>query len=207
MPEIPFAKICGITNIEDGVMSLELGAGMLGVVLSPLSPRMGSVDLVNKLKEIGATVATVHTDMESVISKASGEDFVQLHFTHGGPEISNVIRRTGKRVISVVLNSNINEAIGEARQLLNQGAAFALIDTGIPVSEAIGNDHQIIGDHRIGIAGKISPENIHQVLAVKPGFVDASSRLELYPGKKNPIAVRRFMEVFRNETRTVQTYP
>ncbi len=204
MPESPFVKICGITNVQDGILAVEQGAGMLGVVLSSLSPRMGSIPLVRELKDIGAVVVTVHTDLESAISKSSSEDFIQLHFQHGAAEIEKVMKETGKDVISVVRGNDMREAVARARKLVAYGAKYALIDTGKPADDAFGTGFGHIDHPRIGVAGKISPENLINILALRPGFVDVSSKLELYPGKKDPATVRRFMEVFRYGIRTVQ---
>lgn len=206
MPDLPFVKICGITNLQDGILSIDQGAVMLGVVLSPLSPRMGSIDLVKELKGIGAVVATVHTDLDSALTKSSVEDFIQLHFPHGAAEIEKVINNTGKEVISVVQEDDMDQAVARARELIRYGAKFALIDTGKPIDIAFGGRFGFIDHPGIGIAGKISLENIGGVLALRPGFLDVSSKLELYPGKKDPAAVRRFMEVFRDGIRTVQSH-
>lgn len=200
----PLVKICGITNIQDGMMAINAGADMIGVVLSEISPRRGSAELVGKLKEQGATVVAVYTDIESAISESSDEDYIQLHYEHDSSHISRVKKATGKKIISVVLGKDLRNSLDQAKLRIFQGADLALIDTGISVSSIIGKDDFRIDDSRVGIAGKISPDNIREILTLRPGFIDASSMLEVYPGKKDPEKVAKLMEAFFDETGIIQ---
>lgn len=196
---MPFIKICGITNTEDGMAAMDMGAAILGVVLSDLSPRRGTMDLVRKLKEIGAVVATVHTDMDSAMASNGEQDYVQLHFDHACQDIAYFKKMTGKRVISVLRETDIQAAIESANDRIKCGADLVLIDTGIPVADLIKGHDTLEFNHKIGLAGKISPENAITVMEVRPGFLDVSSSIESYPGKKDLTLMKRFMEVVKSE--------
>ncbi|MEM0157418.1 MAG: hypothetical protein QXN26_05065 [Thermoplasmataceae archaeon] len=197
----PFIKICGITNTDDGMAALEMGAAILGVVLSDISPRIGTMDLVQKLKDTGAVVATVHTDMNSAILNNGEQDYVQLHFDHTCQDITSFKKLTGKRVISVLKSRDIRAAIRTGIERIKCGADLVLIDTGVPVVDLIKGDNSMEFNHKIGLAGKISPENARAVMDVRPGFLDVSSSIESYPGKKDLALMKKLMEVVSSERR------
>ena len=202
---VPFVKICGITNIEDGIAALKAGAALLGVVISDLSPRKGTMDLVLKLKEAGAVVATVHTDMESVLMNNGQQDYVQLHFDHTCEDISRVREKTGKKIISVIRTRDVIYGVDTGRDRIICGADLVLIDTGVPVAEIIKGKDLPEFHERIGLAGKISPDNVSSVMEVHPGFLDVSSSIESYPGKKSAERMNRLMEVVDRERQRVYT--
>lgn len=202
---VPFVKICGITNVEDGLNALKTGAAILGVVLSDLSPRKGTMDLVLKLKHEGAVVATVHTDMDSVLVNDGEQDYVQLHFDHTCEDILRIRDQTGKKVISVIRTRDLSSALRTGRERINCGADLVLIDTGASVADIVkgSNLHEFQG--KIGLAGKISPYNASAVMEAHPGFLDVSSSLESYPGKKDADLMYKFMEVVNREKQRIYT--
>lgn len=196
---IPEIKICGITNLEDAEASSSAGASIIGVVLSDRSPRKGTHELVGELSSSGFQVAGVYTDMDSVKNGATDEDYIQLHFLHGPDEIEYVHDRLGKKTISVVFPAENRNFLVEAQNKLLAGTDLVLADFGRSIT---GNDCRSIPNlsgRKIGLAGKISLENLQEVIKPNPYFLDLSSRLEAYPGKKDHEKVRKFMEVLRNE--------
>ena len=202
---VPFVKICGITNVEDGIDALKMGATILGVVLSDLSPRKGTMDLVRKLKQADAVVATVHTDMDSVLMNYGEQDYIQLHFDHTCEDISRVREQTGKKVISVIRTRDVPSAVKTGRDRISCGADLVLIDTGVPVVDIIKGKNLLEFHERMGLAGKISPENASAVMKVHPGFLDVSSSIESYPGKKNTELMGKLMEVVNRERQRIHT--
>ena len=199
----PFVKICGITSIEDGRVALDSGARILGVVLSTLSPRTGSQEVIRGLKDIGAEVAGVYTDLDSVRKSELNEDYVQLHFPHGIEEITFVRDHLKKRVISVVMPQYSNDPGTEALNLLRLGADYSLIDFGSDLSGVPASRKIDLSGMKTGVAGRISAGNISYALSLNPYFLDVSSRIEKYPGKKDHGKLIELMEMFRNESELV----
>lgn len=196
---VPEIKICGITNLEDAEVASSSGASIIGVVLSDRSPRKGTPALVGELSSSGFHVAGVYTDMESVKNEATDEEYIQLHFLHGSDEIQYVHDKLGKKTISVVFPGENKKFLLEAKAKLNDGTDLVLADFGRSIT---GKDCRAIPDlkgHRIGLAGKISIDNLQEVIRPNPYFLDLSSRIEAYPGKKDHEKLRKFMEVLRNE--------
>jgi phosphoribosylanthranilate isomerase len=174
-------------------MGHEAGASMLGVILSDLSPRKGNPDLIRKLKEMEIKVAAVYTDMEHAL-KNNNEDYAQLHFYNNSEQIDK-IKESGRKVISVI---NVNNCDNVKLAELIKGrvnADLILLESKEGISEKI-NIKTVTMNKKIGLAGKIGKENIRGLLDLNPGFIDLSSSLESYPGKKDPMKIKEFfMEV------------
>jgi phosphoribosylanthranilate isomerase len=202
LPDI-LVKICGITNVEDALYSVDQGADIVGVVLSEKSPRRGTPDLINRLISLGIHTAGIYTDMESVRNIASLEEYVQLHFPHGKEEISFVKEKLGRRVISVVFAYEEKSPLSAAHNKLMEGSDLVLLEYGKEGWASIHDSGMEIGKEHIGIAGKVSVENLKSLISYSPYFIDVSSSLEMYAGKKDHSKIRKFMEVFRAEEAAV----
>ena len=196
----PLVKICGLTRPQDAFCAIEQGADILGVVMSDLSPRKGSKDLVKSISTMGGEVACVYTDLDTALKDSTVEDYVQLHFKHDREEISIVKRDLGKKIISVVFPSDSGNCYSEATRKLSYGADLVLIDFGKNILTSGLNGLTDLAGTRIGIAGKISEDSVRQALKYNPYFLDLSSSLEDSPGIKNREKISGFMGVLRIET-------
>lgn len=200
---IPKIKICGLTNMEDADFASQMGADILGVVLAENSPRRGTASLVRQLASRGFRVAGVYTSIDSIIEHISDETYVQIHFPHGESEIDFVKNKLRKKVISVIFPERETDFPKKAENLLKSGADMVLVDFGTVISVADENRIPDFSGKTIGVAGKIYIDNIRTALRFNPGFIDLSSRLEKYPGKKDHDRIRTFMEAFNSESATV----
>lgn len=196
---IPEIKICGITDPEDAYFASSLGASIIGVVLSEQSPRKGTPDLVRELAGKGFHVAAVYTDLNSVRVHSTDEEYVQIHFPHGKEAISYVKEVLEKRTISVVFPTGNTHFMEDAEARLKMGADLVLLDFGKDISSSDIGVLPDLKNKRIGLAGKISAENLATALKANPFFIDLSSRLEVYPGKKDHEKVKSFMEAVKLE--------
>ncbi len=181
-------KVCGITDLRDGIRAAGLGAFILGVVLSEKSIRRGTADLVSQLKSYGYTVAAVHTSLNDAISSVGDEDYIQLHFNHGPDEI-DLVKKHGKKTISVIPIDSTHEFIMEMKQ-----ASDLILFEYKPL--IAGKMHQISPflDNSTGVAGGINAGNLKDIIPHSPGFIDVSSSLEYTPGKKSE---EKMVEFFR----------
>lgn len=195
---VPEIKICGITNTDDAEMAFSAGASILGVVLSDRSPRKGTPELVRLLSSTGYSVAGVYTEMKTVKLFSTDEDYIQLHFKHGRNEIDFVHDHLGKKTISVVFPEG--NFLDVAKEKLEEGTDLVLVDFGRDITEIVPEVIPDLNGYKIGLAGRISADNLPTVVKHNPYFIDLSSKLEKYPGKKDHESVKKFMEVFRNET-------
>ncbi len=200
----PRVKICGITNTDDAVYSLEQGADIIGIIRSDLSPRKGSENLINEISSLGATVAGVYTEMENVRAIKSKEAYVQLHFTHGEEEVKYVKEELGRKVISVVFANEEISPLNAGLEKVKLGADMVLLEYGRSAWDSVIEKVSDMKNLPIGVAGRVSASNLRKLLKYSPYFVDVSSSLEVIPGRKNHKKIHEFMEVIRSEGATVQ---
>lgn len=190
-------KICGLTNLEDAIFSRNAGADILGVVMSDRSPRRGTSSFIQELAGRGFDTAGVYTELETVMKDASAETYIQLHFQHGRKEIEYVKKNLNKKVISVIFPHPGKDIRQEAEERIHEGADLALIDYGSDVWESASEKFPDLEETRIGVAGKVSADNLQRVIQLNPYFIDLSSMLEISPGKKDHVKIRHFMEVLK----------
>ena len=179
-------KVCGITNVGDGIMASEMGAFILGVVLSERSIRKGTVEVVSQLKSYGYSVAAVHTSMNDAITSVGDEDYIQLHFPHVIHEVEE-IKKLGKKVISVIPVDSSTEYIGE----IKQASDLVLFEHKPEIVDKMTQISPFM-DKSTGVAGGIAINNLREIISHEPGFIDVSSSLECAPGKKSKLKMEKF---------------
>ncbi|HIE33084.1 MAG TPA: phosphoribosylanthranilate isomerase [Thermodesulfobacteriaceae bacterium] len=189
-------KICGITNLEDALLAIELGASALGFIFYPRSPRYiepeAARKIISHLPPFVTTVGVFVNESEDFIRKVLSEvglDLVQLH----GDESPDLCARFFPKAIkalrvrsledlkaisaykgkirAVLLDTYVKGIPGGTGQTFNWDLARKAKKFGIPVI----------------LAGGLRPENIKEALqTARPFAVDISSGVEASPGKKDP---------------------
>ena len=194
-------KICGITNIEDALGAVELGASALGFVFAP-SPRQLDPLMVKEITaKLPPWVSTVGVFVNEKperllqIVNQTGLDWVQLH----GEESPEYCRELGLKIIKTVRikdNSSLEK-------LSEYPVSGILLDTYDPaVLGGTGRNFNwdlAIGAKKLGkpviLAGGLNAENVVEaILKVKPYGVDVSSGVECKPGKKDYEKMKKFIE-------------
>lgn len=194
-------KVCGITTVEDARVALDAGADALGMVLHPTSPRRVSFQRAREISDyvgpaaerFGVLVDAAAGELEEMVA-ACRLSAVQLHlrscprplltelsvpvlpFLPGNPD---ALRRAADwwPHLPVMVDSLGPDGAGGTGALADLAVAAAL------------------ASHRpVWLAGGLSADNVAAaVAAVRPQGVDASSALEVAPGRKDPELVRRFV--------------
>jgi phosphoribosylanthranilate isomerase len=192
-------KICGVTCLEDALGSVVAGADALGFNFWPRSPRWIEPAraraimeaLPERVLKVGVFVDTEPEEVERVVSLA-GLDVAQLHgATARAPALRwwQALAATADRL----------------RETMERSTAEAfLIDT--PAGEARGGtgrafDWSLAGGlpGRIVLAGGLGPDNVAEAIrTVHPWGVDACSRLERSPGRKDLEKVEAFIRAARS---------
>lgn len=198
-------KICGITNLEDGLAACAAGADSLGFIFTKKSPRyikpQDARKIISQLDPFTAKVGVfVDENIETVIEtiKQAGLTAVQLHgsepgyYAHKINEIAAVIKVffTGNkplhesispyRVNSYLFDIRYEDKINGSKQLS---------------TSALAQIKQIINSGcRVIISSGLTSKNLAKVLSLKPYAVDVSSGVEDMPGKKNHQLMREFIQ-------------
>jgi phosphoribosylanthranilate isomerase len=198
-----FVKICGITNEEDALMAVAMGADALGFVFAP-SPRQVVArrvyDITRQLPREIMTVGVFRNDTpERVIElvHTSGLKAAQLH-GHETPEVTQHVRSAVTYVIKAFAAGS--DALASAN---DHRADFLLIDAPMPGSGSV-FDWNLIdsvpkGAPPILLAGGLHADNVADAIRrVRPFGVDVSSGVEASPGHKDARKVRAFILAARD---------
>ena len=194
-----FLKICGITQLSDALHAVEHGAGALGFVFWPRSPRCihpeRAADIIAALPAgvdaVGVFVNEAADGIRAVVAQ-TGINTVQLH----GDETPADAAALGWPVLRAVTLEQI-----EAASTVWPPETTFLMDAADPVRRG-GTGHTIdwkraaaaAYGRRVVLAGGLTPENVADAIAtVRPCGVDVSSGVEDAPGVKNPDKVARFL--------------
>jgi|SRR5579859_976863 len=185
-------KICGITNVEDALAAIEGGATALGFNFWPSSPRYVQPEAARKIIErlpgtvwkagvfVDETAGAVVKTMDE-----AGVDIAQLHGRETEVDFPRGVRvwkavRIGASFDAAMLDEYPAEAV------LLDGPA-----NGVPFDWrlAAGASKKVI------IAGGLNAGNVRNAIEqARPWGVDACSRIESAPGKKDHRKMAEFLK-------------
>ncbi|MBU0505407.1 MAG: phosphoribosylanthranilate isomerase [bacterium] len=199
-------KICGITNVDDAIDALELGADYLGFNFYSKSPRFLTYEKFDEILSevpysIGKVGVFVNEDVQTVIDVATHYELGFLQF-HGEetPEYCNQFARPYIRAMRPQKESDLDV-------MASYDADFFLIDsyvqnafggTGVvsnwDLAKAAKEKHA-----NIMLSGGLNPDNVElAVCSVRPYAVDVCSGVEEKPGKKSYRKMEEFIKIVKN---------
>ena len=196
-------KICGITQVDDARLAVELGAWAVGVVLWPGSPRACQIDEAAAIgaelrREADVAGVFVNATLDEVALAADRLNLtlLQLHGDEGPAYCREAARRTGCRVMKA---ARVKDA-ASIRDLEPFRTDLHLLDAHAPGSRGGTGatfDWGLVRGHRAGVpvvlSGGLTPANVGEgVAAVQPFAVDTASGTELAPGRKDPRKLTAF---------------
>ncbi len=196
-----FVKICGITNEDDALLAVAMGADAVGFVFAP-SPRQVApqvvYDITRRLPPEILTVGVFRDELpDRVFDVASraGVKAVQLH----GRETARHVAMLADNVRWII--KAVTAGSPEASRANEYGTDLVLVDAPDPGSGKL-FDWKLVdaipGGLRLILAGGLTPENVASAIdIVKPWGVDVASGVEASPGRKDPVKVRRFIAAAR----------
>lgn len=196
-----FVKICGITNEDDALLAIALGADALGFIFAPSPRQMMAKKVYDITRRLPPEVLTVgvfrdeHPQRVVELIHAGGLKAAQLHGHESAQDVAHVSIHI-RTVIKAVAAGSVD--VARARDF---GASMILLDAPAPGSGKV-FDWKLAGEIPEGVslllAGGLTADNVARGIAqVRPFGVDVSSGVESSPGRKDPIALRRFIEAAR----------
>ncbi len=198
----PLVKICGITNREDAELAVALGADILGFVFAE-SPRRADPQVVESLRDLDVLKAAVvvtggdHGHLQDPVASLLAGGFVDVVQFHGDESPEECASWAfpyyrGLRLSSPEAAAKIR-AYGSPRTLVDAQVADAYGGTGKRLApELIG---AATGAGPLWLAGGLNDRNIAEIARThQPELVDASSGLELSPGRKDHRRLERFFK-------------
>jgi len=193
-----FVKICGITNEEDALLSVAMGATALGFVFAPSKRQITPGRAADIAKRLPPGVLTVgvfrNHDMKSVarIMRETGLRGAQLHGRESAHEVDHLTAELGWVMKAVVAGSD------DAKKCDRYRTDLILVDSAVPGSGE-SYDWSLISELPKGVryvvSGGLTPENVEQAITMtNPYGVDVSTGVERDPGRKDATKVRRFVQ-------------
>jgi phosphoribosylanthranilate isomerase len=197
-----FVKICGITNEDDALLAVALGADAVGFIFAPSTRQIAVQKVFDITRRLPPEILTVgvfrdeHPRRVVEMVQASGVKAAQLH-GHETPEHVAEIRKHVRTIIKAVSAGTLDAV--HADKFL---ADMVLVDAPAPGSGEVFDwtlAAEVPEGLRILLAGGLTPENVAAgVRAVRPWGVDVATGVEMSPGRKDPIALKRFIENARS---------
>jgi phosphoribosylanthranilate isomerase len=192
-----FVKICGITNEEDALLAVAMGADAVGFIFAPSKRQVATAvarDIARRLPPEILTVGVFRDEspkrVVEVVHKA-GLRGAQLH-GHETPEQTQWVR---SRVPFVIQGFTAGDpALGRAD---DYGADAILVDSPTPGSGQMFDWSLAEGapiGRRVIMAGGLTPDNVADAIEqVRPWGVDVATGVETEPGRKDARKVRAFV--------------
>ena len=197
-------KICGITNYDDAVAAMDMGADLLGFNFYPKSPRFltkeKAADIIDKLPGFIDTAGIfVNSSIDEIheTKNICHLDWIQLHGDEDPDFCRLFLSHNVKtmKAIRVKDEKDIEKADGFFTDAI-------LLDAFNP--EKYGGtgltfDWNIIGHigKRVFLAGGINPDNAARAVELGVYGIDVCSGVESEPGKKDHKKMKKLFENIR----------
>jgi phosphoribosylanthranilate isomerase len=199
-------KVCGITNVEDALQSIEAGANTLGFNFYPKSPRFVEPTLAGRIMErlpdsiLNVGVFVIEPPGRPQLNRSRFRELVGMGLgavqLHGAGrrrevpdlEIRTIVATTPERASEFPESEIIIDSSWGTGKLADWSMIAALLDRPYILS------------------GGLTPENVREALeTLIPAGVDVCSGVEQFPGKKDRARLRRFLATvnsFCDDTRS-----
>jgi len=200
-------KICGITNLEDALLSAKFGADALGFNFYPQSPRYIEAEKVREIVEqlpndILKVGVFVNESLDKIVEIAATAklDAIQLHGEETPAFVREVKAKTNLEIIKAfrvsdkfkpeeVLSYEVDAVLLDAYSPREHGG------TGETFDWEIAKKVQEIFP-KMYLAGGLSQDNIARAISdVRPFAIDACSCLENEKGKKDKVDLINFISI------------
>ena len=195
-------KICGITNLPDGMAAAEEGADALGFVFYEGSPRFvrieAAAEIIRQLPALVVKVGLFVNAPEDLVVRAASECGLNLLQFHGDepPDYClqfGLMSMKAFRIRDMESLKLLADYPTDA-WLLDAYAPEQVGGTGKTFNWELAAEAQTWG-RPIFLAGGLKSENVAEAIRqVRPYAVDVSSGVEAAPGKKDHAKLRAFIQ-------------
>jgi phosphoribosylanthranilate isomerase len=194
-------KICGITQLEDARLAVDLGASALGFNFFRPSPRYlapeAAREIIGQLPPfvtaVGVFADEVDGERVARVARQAGVAVIQLH----GPRFPGPGRalESWPLIRAVAVRGDFKPA--DLARLKASAFLLDAFDATVPGGTGRTFDWSLAREAKpygtIILAGGLTPENVGEAIrAVRPFAVDVASGVESAPGRKDPAKLRAF---------------
>jgi len=209
------AKICGLNDAPAIGAAVAGGAAFIGLVFYPPSPRAlapaAAAELVRQvppgIRKVGLFVDAGDAEIEAVLEHLE-LDLLQLHGAETPARLGAIKARFGLAVMKAIKVAERADIDGAADY--QEAADMLLFDAKAPKSMADalpgGNglifDWNLLRDRRWRrpwmLSGGLDAGNVADAVRISgAAMVDVSSGVEFAPGRKDPAAIKAFLDAVR----------
>jgi phosphoribosylanthranilate isomerase len=194
-------KICGITNYEDAVAAVDMGADLLGFNFYQKSPRCVTVEKANEiLAKLPAFVDTVGLFVNETfdhileVLEACQFNWVQLHGDET-PQFCDQFRSVNVNTMKAIRVKDELD-IKRADDYWTDAVLLDAFDTEKYGGTGLTFDWNIVGhmETRVFLAGGINPDNVVKAVELGVYGIDLCSGVESEPGKKDHSKMKKLFE-------------
>ncbi len=205
------AKICGINDAAAMRSAVAGGAGFVGLVFYPPSPRSLTPEAAAELAALvpdGITKVGLFVDPDDALLTQVLDhvplDLLQLHGSETPERCADIRKRFGRPVMKAIKVataddvSAANDYCDTVDWLMFDAKAPASMTDALPGGNALPFDWTLLAGRSWPVpwmlAGGLDPDNIATAVMESGAIVvDVSSGVESKPGKKDPAEIERFL--------------
>jgi len=194
-------KICGLTNYDDAIAAVEMGADLLGFNFYPKSPRFvtpeNAAQIINKLPGFvnvaGVFVNAPFDEILEVIRQCQ-LNWVQLHGDES-PQFCRDFLSLNVRTMKAIRVRDEKD-IEKANDFFTDAILLDAFDPEKYGGTGLTFDWNVIGHigKRIFLAGGINPDNAAEAVKLGVYGIDVCSGVEVEPGKKDHKKMKKLFE-------------
>jgi len=194
-----FVKVCGITNEDDALLAVAMGADALGFIFSVESKRNVSVrtvrDIVSRLPTDVITVGVFRNESRQKVVDTVHDVGLRAAQLHGVESCED--SRWIRSMVPMTIKAFV---IGEPamNDFDDYGAELALVEGAKPGSGKVFDwslAQNLPVRNRLLLAGGLDPDNVGDAIRrVRPFGVDVATGIESEPGQKDARKVTAFIK-------------
>ncbi len=193
-----FVKICGITNEDDALFAVAMGADALGFNFVSGSTRQiapqVAYDITRRLPPEVLTVGIFRDEHPSRVIELAHKAGVKAAQLHGSETIEQTKEIAASLRYVIKVFGSDSSRLSRADQY---GTDIVMVDTPGGGSGKVfdwGLTAEVPDGLRLILAGGLHPGNVADAIeATEPWGVDVATGVEASPGRKDPTLVRQFI--------------
>lgn len=198
-------KVCGITNVDDALAAIDMGADILGFNFYPPSPRYitgaDAIKVIDKLPTFIETAGVfVNSDYNEIkaIDRDGILNWAQLHGDET-PEFCDSLKWLNLKTIKAIRVKTARD-IRKAELYPTDAILFDGYHVDLYGGTGKTFDWSMLGhiNNRVFLAGGLNCDNAAKAIAVGVYGIDVCSGIESKPGKKDHKKMKKFFDNIRH---------
>ena len=202
---IPKVKICGITNYDDAMAAIDMGADLLGFNFYPKSPRFVTKEQASEIiSRLPAFIDTAGVFVNATIEQihktntACSLDWIQLHGDEEPAFCRLLLSHNVKTMKAIRVKDQTD--IERADRFFTDAILLDAFNPEKYGGTGLTFDWNIIGHitKRVFLAGGVNPDNAAKAMKLGVYGIDVCSGIEAEPGKKDHGKMKRLFDNIRH---------